>query len=473
MERSAADESASELARARPEPDMRLRRLMSGPIGAALAQPWLDSLTPYVLKRFYFPLSRLWAAAEAAGADAHAFRNVIPLPEWRMNRGRVERALRGAAALRARAEAASERWEGLYFGGGDDEPEARAAAEEARRLASHEYNAARRLFLFALAANPPRVRYAAPSATEVAERYGAALDGRAPFFHPPEPPPAIEVSYPLPRRHGFDQWLRFPSPSARLGDRATARVHTPAGVDDPPTVIFGHGVCVEYDHWASVLNEGAALIERGVRVIRPEAPWHGRRRPRGEYGGERLVATFPEGALDLFTGAAREWAVLADWARATSSGPVGFAGSSLGALTAQLAADCARDWPASMRPDALLLVTHCESMADTVLRGDIARFWGAAAMVEAAGWTEAEVERYLRPLQPQAGMPLDGARIVSVLGRHDRVTPYATAPALLDRWRVPEVNRFIWRRGHFSTPASLVRRPEAIARFVEVLRGAG
>jgi hypothetical protein len=72
------------------------------------------------------------------------------------------------------------------------------------------------------------------------------------------------------------------------------------------------------------------------------------------------------GLIDAMTGAVREWSVLAHWARATSNGPLGFGGTSLGALTAQLAADRAHDWPHELRPDALFLITHCGHVGDAV-----------------------------------------------------------------------------------------------------------
>ena len=59
--------------------------------------------------------------------------------------------------------------------------------------------------------------------------------------------------------------------------------------------------------------------------------------------------------------------------------------------------------------------------------------------------------------------------IVTVLGAYDGVTPYAGARALIDRWGVPPANRFIWRRGHFSVPLTMLRNPAPLARFREVM----
>ena len=51
--------------------------LFRSPLGALLAKPWVDQAGLFGLKRWYFPLSRLWAAANAAGDDTARFRNEI------------------------------------------------------------------------------------------------------------------------------------------------------------------------------------------------------------------------------------------------------------------------------------------------------------------------------------------------------------------------------------------------------------
>ena len=55
--------------------------------------------------------------------------------------------------------------------------------------------------------------------------------------------------------------------------------------------------------------------------------------------------------------------------------------------------------------------------------------------------------------------------IVTVLGSLDTVTPYATGKALIDEWRVPAENRFIWRRGHFSVPLQMMRNRAPLERL--------
>src|SRR3546814_2104258 len=73
-----------------------------------------------------------------------------------------------------------------------------------------------------------------------------------------------------------------------------------------------------------------ALTRKGLRVIRPEGPWHGRRRMPGCFGGEPAMAQGPLGLLKLFAAWGAEVAVLIDWARRKGSGPVALGGVSLG-----------------------------------------------------------------------------------------------------------------------------------------------
>jgi pimeloyl-ACP methyl ester carboxylesterase len=439
---------------------------------AAFGWPWLDPVVTWTLRRWYFPLSRLWAAAEAARGVPEAFVNLAPSSPPTRHSDRLLTALARFERLRAASAAIDAHWSAAFFPpaspGRAANAAERVAIETARHDAMHRYYAARRLFRFLVTPETPRVRLdGQPSSLEAA--YGAFLADPAPLFAPPAPMPPIEMSRSVPTAEGRDFWLRFPSPSARLGDMVHARVYEPAGVKNPPTVIFGHGICVEFDHWNGLIDEAVTLCRLGIRVIRPEAPWHGRRRPEGCYGGERMIAGGPAGSLDLFAGAVREWAVLADWARRTSTGRLGFGGSSLGALTAQLAASRARDWPQALRPDALLLITHCEQLSQAAFDGDLARLWGERAVFEAKGWNSAETARYLRLLDPGTELAVGPDQIVTVLGKRDRITPYDSGAGLVDRWRVPPENRFILDRGHFSVPVMLLRDHAPFRRMRRLL----
>ena len=445
---------------------------LRSPLGGLVARPWFDRAALAFLSGWFFPLSRLWAAARAAEGSVERCLAEAPMP----SAPRLERRLAARLARfeRARAAAlASERaWEDAFFGPAAPASDALAAAERTRLFDRHAYNALRRLFApFAAHGRARPFRWRIPDPADVEALYGGFLAEPARAFAPPAPMPSVRASHAFPAAPGRrDYWLRFPSPSARMADEVMARVYEPLDAADPPTLIFGHGIGVEFDHWRGVADEIEALAAMGVRVVRPEAPWHGRRVPEGHYGGEYFVATAPCGALDHFTAAAREWAVLIDWCRRAGQGPVAIGGSSLGAMTAQIVSDRARGWPARLRPDAMFLVTHCGRIEEA-MQGSLARAWGIAEATRARGWTEERAGRFTPLLDPVDGTAVPPGNIVSVLGARDSVTPYGGARALLDRWGVPAENRFEWRRGHFSVPLTMLRRRAPLVRFREVLAG--
>ena len=445
----------------------RIRRMLAGYV---LAWPWFDGFSAWALRRLYFPASRLWAAARLADGSPERFWETVPMRRRLEHNGRLAAALARFDRARARAEALEAEWQRVFFGPEDSPDNYRLAVEAARLGSRHAYNAARRFFFFLLDREVPRMRFDPASPAEVAAVYGEARRELAPFAAPPDAMPTVEVSRPLPGEAGADYWLRFKSPSPRLGDTVYARVHEPRGAADAPTVIFGHGICVEFDHWRGLIDEADHLRQTGFRVIRPEAPWHGRRTPAGYFGGERLIATYPMGLLDAVLGTLREWSVLAGWSRRTSRGALAFGGTSLGAQMAQLAADRAREWPQHLRPEGLFLITHCGRMAEAAQHGEMARIVGGAEEAEQKGWTLEEVDRYAAILDPRREPPLAPERIVTVLGRRDVVTPFTDALPLIDGWKVPEANRFLWDRGHFSIPMTLIHNSAPVARFREVMR---
>jgi outer membrane protein insertion porin family len=51
--------------------------------------------------------------------------------------------------------------------------------------------------------------------------------------------------------------------------------------------------------------------------------------------------------------------------------------------------------------------------------------------------------------------------------------PTVHARLLIEEWRVPPENRFIWRRGHFSVPVAMLRNRAPLRRFKAVLDGVG
>lgn len=438
--------------------------------GYAFGWAWFDPLSSWALRRLFVPSSLLWAAAEQAGTSVERFYEAAQLPNSGANERKLSEALILTAAARQIAEAREAEWQQVFFGSGVAGPQARRELEGARYAASHAYNLARRYFGFLLRSDPPRLKAVTQSPEEIAAIYGSkferlsldGLDGVA---------AEIEVSKQIERPAGVDYWLRFPSPSALLGDTVYARVLEPHGVENPPTIIFGHGICIEFDHWRGLIDEARTLRAEGFRVIRPAAPWHGRRRPLGNFGGQPMMARIPGGLFDAFTGSAYEWAVLADWARKTSRGPLAFGGTSLGALIAQFAAEKIGARNERLRPEGLFLITHSGRMTDATFHGDMPNLLGVDLDAAAQGWSRERIEEGLGLLDPARLPAVKPERIVTVLGKRDRVTPFASGLSLIDSWGVPDENRFVWDRGHFSMPLTMIRNPAPVVRFREVMTG--
>jgi len=415
------------------------QRWMRSPLGGLIARPWFDRVTLRFLSKRYFPLSRLWAAAGIAEGSVERFAEAVPLAGLTPALGeRLRQPLADVARYRAAALEADRRWQDAAFGSASDDL---AAADGARREAAHRHMASRAKFGFLLGRCPvPAVRYDVPDPEAMAARYGALLDDPGAAYAAPEAP-VIDESRRVPVDGGHEYWIRFAAPSDVMADTVHARVFEPDGPADPPTLIFCHGLGVEAEQWRGFHDELVPLRRRGVRLLRFEAPWHGRRTPPGSYGGERFLAGAPASTLELLSAQVREAAVAIAWCRRSSAGPVALGGVSLGALVAQMAGVRARDWPAAMRPDAL----------------------------SAAGWTVEAMARWRAVIDPVGEPVVAPENIVAVLGTADTVTPFALGRALFARWGVPERNLFIRRQGHFSAAIGQLRDWRHLDRLAEVL----
>ncbi len=452
----------------------RIERLLSSPLGAVLARPWFDRAALEFLRRWFFPLSRLWAAAGSAGGSPEKFFAEVPMVADARQASRVRPALARFEALRQAAAAAESRWEDAFFGPTRVAEHELERIEQDRLRARVRLNQARARFLF-LRRHPDvrPVRWEVPTPVEIAALYARLLKDPAGPFQVPDPVPPVSQSHALPAGGGRDYWLRFRSPSQRMDDLVYARVHEPPAAKDPPTLIFLHGIGVEFDHWHGMIDEVRELVRRGVRVVRLEAPWHGRRTPAGRYGGEQFVATMPLGTLQFFGAMVREAAILIDWCRRHTRGPVAVGGSSLGAHVARVTAAWASTWPASLRPDALLLISPCGSLEDAAIDGAFSEVWGVAQATQLKGWGPEIRGRWLALIDPRHPPAVPADRIVTVLGRRDRVTPYPSGREVIARLGIPRRNVFVLDHGHFSLPLALVRNHAPLNRLWEILEFMG
>ncbi len=443
-------------------------RFLRGRFGDWVARPWLDRAALGSLSG-YFPLSRLWAAASVAQGDRDRFRDEVPLARAAMpDDWLLEPMLAGVHRAVRRHRRVDQAWRRRFFSPVAS-PSARVLVETEleRRAAARVWMASRGLLMPLLAkAKPAPVRWSIPAVGDLEGQLGTALADPASYYAVPDPLPEIERSHAVPGPDGMECWLRFASPGRATGDTAWAKIYEPETLPArAPTLILCHGLAVETEMWGTGIGTPHALIRSGVRLVAPEAPWHNRRMAAGRWGGEPLLATAPRGAPDLFQAALGEIATLIGWARGQGSPVVALGGTSLGALTSQLAAVQARYWPEPLRPDLLYLVATGGSVQQVAVGSELTDVFGLGDLLAAAGWDDAALAR-LEPLTDPLGAPVMPAeRIVMVLGRADNVTRFDKGRELAARWQVPDNNLFIREQGHFSIPLGLLHDDAPLRRL--------
>jgi pimeloyl-ACP methyl ester carboxylesterase len=441
-------------------PEAMRRRLL----GDVLWRPWFDGVASRTLTDVYFPLSRAWAAALSADGSVPAFCRELDL-NW-------QPPLLGAALTRLARDRdalanADRAWERAMFDGIGDA----AGAERARRRAAIRLMAGRLQFL-PLLGRLPRMASAISDPLDVEARHADRLANPARAFSQPASPPPTVRGAAIVRDAVRTYCARFPSP-VEPGGTAWARVSERVDATDAPTLVVLHGIGLEQEFWPEAPDAFDALLSQGVRLIRPELPAHGRRRPDGFFGGEAILAGAPLGTLDFFHAAVVEAGIWVAWAR-TLGTRVGLGGVSLGALTSQMAATAATAWPEANRPDALLLLTPGGDFMAIAFEGELTQAVGLGATLARHGWSRAALARWQPLLEPQGVPAVAPDRIVAALGDADRITPYGSAAELLDQWGVPPANVFTEaNRGHFTTFFNLALDPRPLDRFRSLLGSVG
>jgi len=449
--------------------------LLRGPVGDLLARPWLDRVSIHSIGKYLIPTSRLWAAAELAGPDLTRFLAEAGLDRPSAGKlGLLRQALAITARMARRYQKAETAWRAAFFATDASlpaDPAVLKAVQTRRVKTARDWMACRALFLPFLPGDGfLGVRYETPGPQEMSDRFGALIAREGGLYALPERLPGIVESQAYEADGRRWSWIRLDH-----GDGGTgwARVGTPLGVENPLTVISLHGLAMEMEMWNSRLGQAEDVLDPSIRVIQPEAPFHSRNREPGTWGGEAFIATLPAGAISLFRKAFPEIAALMAWARQTSSAPVGLAGVSMGALTAQRLSVEAVSWPQPCRPDALFLASTSEDLLEIATEGALGRVFAIHTAAERAGWTPELLARWSPHLDPVGEPCLAADRIVLALGAVDDVTPFDGGTKLARRWQVPEENVFVRKVGHFSAPVSFYRHPEPVKRFEAVLRGQG
>jgi hypothetical protein len=448
--------------------------LFRSPFGALLAKPWVDQAGLFGLKRWYFPLSRLWAAANAAGDDTNRFRDEIGAPVAAWPEPYLRSVLARHAGRKADAEAARMAWEASLFGDrldGDC-----LSLDRRRRVAATRHLATRASFYPLLfPTRPPSARWEIDAPADVECDLGPAFAKPDSLYDVAVDAGTVAASRPMMKDGLREYWVRAPTPATRLhrrsgSERLYARVTEP---DDTscPTLIFGSGLCLEFELLTMARGPATRLAELGWRVVEPISPYHGLRAMPGRYGGEPFFAAGPTSSIDLIAGQAIESALLIAWCRRRFGGKVALAGISMTSFVAQQAASRCHLWPVEARPDGVMLISHSGRIEDVTFGGALAVTLGLDRALARAGWSRETLARLSELIDPAAQPAIAPSNIVSVLGETDRWLPYDDGLAVAQRWRLPQANVFRYPLGHLGMPVQLTRDARPFERLRQVLVG--
>lgn len=438
---------------------------LDGTLAPLVLRPWFDWLAVRCIGRWVLPHQRAIAAALVSGGSPVSFSAATGIDLATAEK--LEAALRQRAVLALSLETADQIWDSAFFAHRPPRSRDLVRTEVERRRAAHDAISGGAAFL--RLCKPLRIprkpmwdpHQAMADAKALRERDGADF--------PVKDGVVLEESHPVASAYGREYWLRFPSPL--MGDQAWAHVYEPLDHPDPPTLVFLHGIAMELEYWTDLTDPINALTRRGIRVIRPEGPWHGRRRLPGYFGGEPALAGGLPGFFKLFRAWAAELACLIGWARQKSAARVAVGGVSLGALTCQRMACAATDWPAELRPDALFLVATSGDLKET-LEGSLGRSLDLPGQLAAAGWQPDDLAAWTPLLEPTGPPCLPPDRIIMLLGEKDDLTPLAGGLDLAQAWKVPAENLFLRPFGHFTVALRLGLEPAPLKRLLEFLTSA-
>jgi hypothetical protein len=450
--------------------------LFGSPLGALLARPWVDRAGLFGLRRWYLPLSRLWAAANVAGEDPSRFRDEIgaPLPAF-WSAVRLRALLERNSRARLDAERARVAWETAIFDEADTGSDP-GQLDRRRRVAATRHLATRGWFYPLLfPRRPPVARWRIDRPEQVEREFGPMLDP-ARLYRTPLDIGAIEVSRPFVKNGVREYWLRVPTPATRLSgrpgsERFYARVIEPADGAPRDTLIIGSGLCLEFELLSVAHDPGARLAAMGWRVIEPVSPYHGLRAMPGYYGGEPFFAAGPTSSIDLIAGQALESALLVTWSRARFGGKVAVAGISMTSFVAQQVASHCHFCAPEARPDAVMLISHSGRIEDVTFGGALSAMLGLDLALADAGWSREALARLSRIIDPAEAPALPASHIVSVLGETDRWVPYDDGLEVARRWKLPAANIFSYPLGHLGMPVQLARDAAPFMRLKQLLTG--
>ena len=445
--------------------------LLGGPVGDLVLRPWYDRVALNFVLNAYMPVSSAWAAARGAGGRDDFFDR---LGEHRAKFWGLDAALNRMRILEHLYQQALTDWHDGFFGNaptgdlvrlqaGHSNAANKLMGARSRFVAEHSHRAL------------PKVRFAIDSPQSVNSDHGPRLADVEQAYALNTDLAEVKSSHPVERGDRVMHWLTYPAGTNKAGEPGWARVDEDRDQEPCGTLVFCHGIAMEREFWKAHYDPTDHMMTparshwHGLRVVRPDGPWHGRRMIDNRWGGEPILSRGPGGMLDYLEAHVREVGLLVRWARATYGGPVAVGGVSLGALTSQVVASHAKNWPEEARPDALLLLTATDSLLHAGLTGAMATGTGLDQKLYEAGWTDDLAESYGPLLDPSDDHALDPANVIAILGRTDDVVPYQAGLDLMARWHVPDDNVFHWNGGHFSTSMSVLRDQSPLDRLKAIL----
>ncbi len=379
----------------------------------------------------------------------------------------------GSAQARLASEVARREWETAIFARRDT-PDAGLLDTHRRRAASRHLAMRAIFYPLLFPRRAPVARWDIPDMATVRRTFGSLLSRPADLYTAPLDTGSLEVSQAFVRNGLREYWLRARTPAARLdkwrgSETLYARIVEPVDAASAATLIFGGGLCLEFDLLCVAQDPGSRLAALGWRVVEPISPFHGLRAMPDRYGGEPFFASAPASTIDLVAGQAIETALLIAWCRARFGGKVALAGISMTSFVAQQVASYCDAWAPASRPDGVMLISHSGRIERVTFGGVLSDALGFGRALRDGGWTPDVLKSLSALFDPAAEPALPPRCIVSVLGETDRWVPYAGGLEVARRWKVPDANIFRYRLGHLGMPVQLIRDTAPFARLRRVL----
>ena len=413
-----------------------------------------------------FRLSRAAAAARlTAGGSVDDFLRTLGGPRD-ISKEMHTNISEGLAAFRQDVRAHEEvlqRWQEAFWGAAKKSNDELVALERERREKSEKCVAPSKTLGFLFKEEwIPSVKFDIPEPEKALNTWNKQIADPTLLYGAPDELPTVQESRRVLGPDNVEYLVRFPSPSPVMADTVYARVFEPEQSSEPlPTVIYGGGLALAYDqirYWPAEDYMARPLAAQGYRVVLIESPWHGRRTLPGYFSGEPYMANAPISLFQLYAAQVQETAILIDWARSLGAPAVAVGGISLGAIAAQQVAGHCKTWPEDLRPDLVFLLATAKHIDKIILKGKMSEMTGLDQAILESGWTDADLEKLHRLLDPpaQPGIPSD--HIVAILGNDDTYMPYSWGKELLQDWHVPDDNVVTWDSGHFGVLLRMFRK---------------